>query len=382
MPSLGSVTEGMVGTQLDLQNIQLNNQQMQSNTIKIQDEAVQLTKDKIGLAQQMKMLQLLQNYHVGQQGGGGQAPASTPDEMSSWLNDLSSIQLQSGLVDDAAKTANVASRIQENSSKVDYRSFKMQNDRFSKFASVLDTVQDSPQGLQQAVAMMAAEDPGVAKDPKFQAIAKMPWQPGLLGALKRQVLSAKDAAEIKYKGAATEHAAAAAAVDRARVGLVREQTKVQEQREKILKKDGATLYKSEQLKAITDMATRDYTTADAADIRVRARPLAEQVASMMKNQNLTLSEASTRVYEKARTEGVFSGLRQSLVTKGSKPGLPLDLPKTQKEVRQNQWYMVDGVPKIALGTKFYSEEEQAASDKDDENLLDDTEDDEDEARAN
>lgn len=371
MAGLGSVTEGMVGTQLDLQALQLGNQKIESNKIALQSEQVQLTKDKIQLAQQMRMLSLLQNAHIGQS---GDQPSQNPIEMSSWLTELSQIQLQSGLVDDATKTANIASRLQENASKIDYRSFKMQNDRFSKFISVLDSVPDSPGGLQQAVAMMAAEDPGVARDPKFQAIAKMPWQPGLIAMLKSQALSAKDAAEVKYKEAATKHADAAAAVDIARVNLVKTQTRLADDRDKALKKDGVTLYKAEQLKAITDKVKVDYSEGSDEDIRNRSRPLAEEVASMMKKQNLTLSEAATRVYEQAKSRGDFAGLRMQTILPGSKPGKPLELPKKPTDVKQNKWYMVKGKPMIAIGTKFFTEEEMSASERDDEALLGDDKD--------
>lgn len=361
MPGLGSVTEGMIGTQLDLQKIQMNQ-------VDLQRDQIGLQQDKINLQKQMTFLNLLRNTQVGQASGTGpsQSNAVGPDDMSSWLNQMATMQLQSGMPDEAAKTARAASTLQENASKIDYRTFRMQNDRLNKFANVLSTVEDSPQGYTQAIQTMMAEDPGVARDPKFQALSKMAWRPGLVGQLRNQVLSEKDRQEINYRAAAERHADAAAVLDSARVDLVKAQTKVAQDRDIALKKAGAVTVKAEQLRAITDQATRDFPSADPADIRVRSRPLAEEAVRMMKDQHITLSEAATRVYESARTSGTFSGLREPPTMPGSKPGAALPLPKNPKQAQQNQWYLVGGVPRLLMGTKLYTEKELDEIDKEDE----------------
>lgn len=353
-PLGGGWASGGTEQTLDLQAIQ-------SNTVKLQSEQIGLIRDKISLQQDLKMLQLMGGLQPGQ--------ADTPDQMASMMSQVAMLELRAGKVDSAAAMAAKASTIQENASKIDYRQFRMQNDRFTKFASVLSGVQDSPQGLSQALQTMMSLDPRVAQDPKFQALAKTPWRPGLVAALRNQVLTEKDKAEISYRNAATDHATAAATVDRNRVDLIKSQKKYLDDRDKQLDKTGAIPYKAEQLKSVTDQASRDYPGADPADIRVRSRPLAEEVVKMMRQDRLTLSEASTRVYENAKSTGVFSGLRQMPTIKGSKPGAALPLPAKAEQMQENQWYTIGGVPRLKVGDSLYTEEELSGMNDDEKEAL-------------
>jgi hypothetical protein len=353
-PNLGSIAGGMADQTLDLQTIQ-------SNAVKLQSEQISLVRDKISLQQDLKLLQLMGGLQPGQ--------ADTPDQMAGMMSHVAMLELQAGKVDSAAAMAAKASTIQENSSKIDYRQYRMQNDRFTKFANVLSGVQDSPQGLQQALQTMMSLDPRVAQDPKFQKLAQTPWRPGLVAALRNQVLTEKDKAEISYRNAATDHATAAATVDKNRVSLIKAQERYLNDRDTQLKKVGAIPYKAEQLKAVTDQASRDFPGADPADIRVRSRPLAEDVVKMMQQQRLSLSEASTRVYENAKTTGVFGGLRQMPVVKGSKPGVALPLPAKAEQMQENQWYTIGGVPRLKVGDSLYTEEELAGMNDDEKEAL-------------
>ena len=353
-PLGGGFTGGMTEQTLDLQAIQ-------SNSVKLQSEQIGLIRDKISLQQDLKMLQLMGGLQPGQ--------ADSPDQMAGMMSQVAMLELRAGKVDSAAVMAAKASSIQENASKIDYRQYRMQNDRFTKFASVLSGVQDSPQGMSQALQTMMSLDPRVAQDPKFQALAKTPWRPGLVASLRNQVLTEKDKAEIRYRNAATEHATAAATVDRNRVDLIKSQKKYLDDRDKQLDKTGAIPYKAEQLKAVTDQATRDYPAADMADIRVRSRPLAEEVVKMMRQDRLTLSEASTRVYENAKRTGVFSGLRQMPSIKGSKPGVALPLPAKAEQMQENQWYTIGGIPRLKVGDSLYTEDELAGMNDDEKEAL-------------
>lgn len=354
-PTLGSVAGGMADTTLDLQAIQ-------SNQVKIQSEQIGLVRDKISLQQDLKMLQLMSGLQPGQ-------GADTPDGMAGIMSKVAMIELQSGKVDSAAKMAGAASKIQEDASKIDYRQFRMQTQRFEQFAGVLSTAPDTPQGYAQALASMMSTDPRVAQDPKFQKLAQTPWRPGLVPALRAQVMSEKDRAEINYRNQAAEHAQTAATVDKNRVGLIQAQTRLANDRDALVKKGGAIPYKTEQLRAVTDMAVRDFPSADEHDIRVRARPLAEEVVKMIQQQHLTLSEAATRVYEKARSDGTFAGLRQMPIQKGSKPGAALPLPAKADQMRENQWYMYKGKPMLKVGENLYSEEDLAGMDDDEKEAL-------------
>jgi hypothetical protein len=355
MASLGSFAEGAVGMQLDLQNVQLNQAKLAEAPIKLAQEKIELQKDQMQLARQVRMLSLMQNIKP-------PSDVNNPDALSDVWNQVAMIQLESGMPDEALKTANLASEIQNRGSLIDARTYRMQNDRMSKFANVLSAAPDTAAGYSAALTQMMQDDPSIVKNPRFQQLMKEPWQPGKVQALLRSTLTAKEQAEVDYRRKAGEHAEAAAAVDEARVPLVKAQTRLANDRDVKLKKEGVAAVKAADLKAITDQVAVDYPGAIDQDVRVRSRPLAEEMVKMMREQHLSQSEAAKRVYERARTEGVFAGLRVAPVIRGSKPGAPLALPtrtsgmtieQYRKKLQVNQWYP-EG---LWTGTEFISEDE-------------------------
>lgn len=370
--SIGSATEGAISTSLDLQSIQMNQFKLAEAPIKLEEERIDLIKDRISLAQDIKMLSLMQGLRM------PQGTANTVDGMAGMLDQMALIQLESGKVDAAEKTASSAARLRDTVSKVDYRTYRIQNDRLSKFANVLSQVPDTPDGFREAITAIQSADPTAMRDPKFQQIANMQWRPGLVKSLERSVLTAKEQAEVNYRSAAEKHANAAAVADEHRVKLIDSQER---KNEEWLKEHGknagsnAPPYKAEELRTITDMATVDYPGADPADIRVRSRNVVLEAKKMVKTDSLSFPEAARRAYEQSRTQGVFSGLRQMPTAKGSKPGAPLALPAAkdakdlEKRLQQNQWYTVNGVPQLWMGDKFYSEDELSKMDQEDRDEL-------------
>jgi hypothetical protein len=359
------VVEGYNSTQIDLQQIQLNQDRLAMDPVKLQQEQISLQKDKIDLAQNIKMLSLMQNLKPPKD-------VNDPNQLAQVWTDMSMIQLESGKPDAAAKSASVASKIAEDASKIDSRTYRMQTDRMSKFANILAGSPDTQAGFTQALQSMLAEDPGVARDPKFQNLAKQGWRPGLVPLLERSVLTAKEQAEVSYRQKATEHAAVDVVLDKHRIDLVDAQAAEQRRLARQQKKEGGTVVKQSQLQAMTDLINRDYAGAVTEDVRVRARPLAEEAVQLMKTAHLTESEAMMRVYEKARTSGTFSGLRVAPTQKGTKPGKALPAPKDPSKVQLNQWYTgADGIPRLAVGpNKFLSEEQLAKIDAEDDETED------------
>jgi len=375
-PTLGSVAGGMADQTLAMQDIMLNNYRLKEAPIELQKNQIELEKDKISLQQQVTMLSKMQQLKPPRE-------ADTPDSLAGVLSQVAEIQLEAGLPDAAAKTAGEASKLLENSSKIDARAYKMQTERMSKFANILSGVPDTPQGYSLALQTMVASDPGVAKDPGFQKLMQQPWRPGMVAKLQQAVVTRKEQAEIDYRGKAAEHAQAAAVVDQHRVALIDAQKKLAEDRDKHIDKEGGSVVKADDRKAIYDQIMRDYPGADPSDASVRARPLAEEMVKMMREQHLTQSQAAVRVYENARSAGAFGGIRQAPVTPGSKPGVPLPLPpdlvvknkgaslelqkkEAGKKLQQNQWYMIQGKPRLFMGDQFFSEEELDQIDKEDE----------------
>lgn len=365
-PTLGSVAGGMADTQLDLQNIQLNQFKLQEAPIQLEAERTQLMRDQISLQQQMKFMQLLQNanFDTSSTSGG----ASTPSGLAGVMSNLATIQLESGMVDQATKSANAAARLQETSSRVDYRTYKLQTDRMSRFANILDSIPDNPSGWTQALQAMA-DDPGAMRDQKFQSLMQTPWKPGLIPMLKTSVLTAKEQAEVNYRRAAGEHAEAATVLDKDRRALVSAQTDYYKDRAKKLQKEGGDLrVKARELQAITDKITVDYPEAKGEEARNIAQPLAEEMVQMIQKQGLSLSEAAQRVYSRAKKEGVFAGLHPMTQIAGSTPDkpIPVKAPKKGQPLSQgmtkNLWYVSperfgDNTPRTIIGTKAYTQAE-------------------------
>jgi hypothetical protein len=352
----------MTDQALAQQNVELNAQAIQGGGIKLQDMQVGLMKDKIALAQQMRMMQLMNGLHF----GGGRSPS--PDQMSGFLNDLAVIQAESGNPQEAAVTAGHAAEIQSRGADVAYKQYQMQSKRLDTFAGILDSVPDSPQGYHQALKTMLAQYPQAQKDPAFQNLAKTPWRPGLLAQIKDSVTTARDRATSQYRQFQEKQAVQRTKIDEQRIALEKERNQIAKEREIKLKKEGAKPVTAGQLQAISDQATRDFIGADPADIRVRSRPVAEEMLRMIQQQHLTLSEASVRAYQQAKKDGVYNGLRGLKGLKGGNAENPLDLPKTPEGLMQNQWYIVQGKPQLYLAGKFYTKEQLDQLDSENETL--------------
>ncbi len=357
LPVPGSVAGGAAAMQLDLQAIQ-------SNKVKIQTEKVGLIRDQLGLMQEMRAMQLWNNIKPGQ--------AKSPADLANVLDQVSLIQLESGQFDKGAQTAAKASGIRNQASAIEARKFKIRQQKLQQFANVLGGVPDTPAGYQQALLTMVQTDPHVVHDPQFAQLMQTPWRPGLVGQLKSMVLDAKDKSLIAYHKTQQAKAQEDIKMDQARMALMQKEKKYLSDRDKTLAKAGVQLIKSNELQAITDQATRDFPGADPADIRVRSRPIAEQMLQLMRQEHLTLSEAAVKAYQQAKKDGVFNGLRKMPTLKGTSAKNPLPMPykdaqeaaaDNYKRISDNMWYLVNGVPMVALAGHFYTQQELDAADK-------------------
>lgn len=370
--SLGSVAEGMTDETLAQQQVQLNAQAIQGGTLKIQDMRIGLARDKISLAQQMKMMQLMNNLHFGEAGeqGQGQSPNPSPDEMAGFVNDLALIQAESGNPEQAAATASKAADIASKGADVQYKQYQMQAKRLTTFANILDSVPDTAQGYQQALQTMVQEDPRVVKDAAFQRLAKQPWRPGLITQIKSSVVSAKDKSLEAYRKFEEQHSQNIQRLEEQRLELEKVKVKAQEERDKAIGKDGVKPPTADQLRMITDQATVDFPGADPATLRTRSRSVVDDMIGLVKKEKLTWAQAATKAYHQAKKDGVYAGLRGFKGMLGSSKNNPLPLPADASKVMNNQWYVVKGEPMVALDGKFYSQEDLDQMDQENEAMND------------
>lgn len=356
-PSLGSFAEGMTSEQLAQQNVTLNTQAIQGNAVKLKDMQVGLMRDKLLLMQQMRFMQLMSHAHFGSAGG------STPDSMAGFLNEMAVVEAESGAPDKAAAIASKAAEISSRGADVQYKQYQMQSKRLQTFADILSGVPDNAAGYKQALQAMVQVYPNAVKDPMFQRLAKTPWAPGLIGSIKNSVLTAKDRALIQYRKFEAQHATNMEKLEAQRVELDKQRNKLAAQRDKAIGKDGGKPVTAGQLQAITDQASREFPGSDPADLRVRSRPVAEEMLQLMRTQHLTLSEAAVKAYQQAKKDGVYAGLRKMPGIKGTSADNPLPKPEDPSKLMQQQWYEIDGQPQLLLGDKFYTQQQLDELDK-------------------
>jgi hypothetical protein len=357
-PNLGSISGGMMDATLDLQSIQMNQYKLQEAPIKLQEEQIALQQDKMELQQKTKLLSLMQNIKPPRD-------VSTTDAVADVYTQMAMAELQAGNPEASLKMANGASELLNRASSVDARTYRMQNDRLSKFANILSQSPDSQQGFTQAIQAMLAADPGVARDPKFQALAKQGWQPGLIPKLERSVLSAKDQAEIDYKQKQELHLTTEDAVGRANIGLINARKKHIEDTDAAKAKEGGIVVKAADRNLILKMAEAKWPGADSNDLYVRSQAVAEEMVKMRKDQHLTDSEAGARAFTASEKDGRWKGLKMAPVRAGTSAAKPLPFAKGDTP-EPNMWYSYKGEPvwQSPVDGMAYSQEELEGMEED------------------
>lgn len=357
-------------------------QKMGEESIKIEQEGVALQNARITLANQQKMQALLQQAANGgpkapMTGDAAGAASAVANKTASQLEQMSEFAMQSGMPTQAADYAKKASDIRKNAATISKEVNQQNIKDLSLVANLMDGVHDQ-QSWNAANAIFMAETGHESK------VAHLPYSPELVQKIKSGAVSAKDKALTEAAKARASADLARGTEARARLPLIKAQTEAVQDRDTLLKKAGATgsIPKPQNVKALTDLATKDFGGAgDAqgeAELRVAARPWAEKMEGYMKDEGLTQSQAAAKTYREAKQAGAFAGMRPMPLTPGSSPSkslaLPMDGKKLDKsKLQQNQWYDVQGQPMVLLGDKFYSKADLGHSGGDDEDE-DETED--------
>lgn len=347
----------MFGAPIGISAAEADVRAQQLHELSMDKGQVELEQAQLQLSAQKQMLDLMKGL------GGPQPPAgvSLPGEavqqfagdqteyLASTMDALSTMALKSGLPEQAKDYAVSGSALRKNASEIQTAKINQSLKELNLIGSLMDNVHDEA-SWRQANAMYQMETG------KPTPYARMPYNPQVVSELRDGISTAKDKALTAAAKAREQASQAAAKESEARVPLIRAQADLARQRTDNLRKAGATakIPKASDVRAITDLLTKDYGMA-IEDARVLARPVAERMLDIMKQQNLSQSQAAAKAYQEAKAAGDFGGIRPRIQMSGS-ADRPLDLPPDKTKLKTNMYYKGKGAyaGKVLLwtGTAF------------------------------
>jgi hypothetical protein len=329
----------------------INNRKL--TELALAEGSVRLQQAKITLQSQKLMMQQMSKLGQGKAPGGQASPDTDVEEMASTLDQLAIMAVKSGLPEKAREYASTASTIRYNASNIQGNQLKAQIQHYNLLGSLMQGVVD--------------ERSWQAANQRYQQItgrptpyAKMRFNPQMVQQLQQGIMSAKDRALTE---AAKARESATVAIERereARIPLIKAQTELTRTRDAALKKAGATakMPKAEDVRAITDLMVKDFGGLPSEDARVLARPVAERAVEIMKETQVTRSQAANQAYNEAKQAGHFAGIRPRIQTMGSLDR-PLEIPTgkgAKDKLRVNMFYKgkgpLEGRTLLWNGTEF------------------------------
>ena len=341
---------GISAAEADIRAQQLHEMSMSMGKVKLEEAQLQLTGQK-------KMMDLMQQMQSGNSPMAPKASLSgqalqgltgdSTDRMASNLDLMANLAMQSGMPEKAKDFAVSASTLRHNSAMIAKDHTSQVISELNLVGSLMDNVHDEA-SWRQANSMYEMQTG------KKNPYSQLPYNPTVVEELRKGVMSAKDRALTDAAKAREKATEAVTAERQARVPLIRAQTELARERTVALQKAGAVtkIPKAGDVKAITDLMIKDFGAAMLPeDARVLARPVAERMMDIIKNQNLPQSQAAMKAYQEAKDAGDFGGIRPRVPTSGS-AGKPLDLPASKDKLRTNMYYK--GTGKYARKTLLWT----------------------------
>lgn len=296
--------------------------------------SIRLQQAEVTLNSQKQMMELMQSGM--QQGGQQRKPGDTDSptvQLATMMDSFAVMAAKSGLPEDARKYATAGSTLRTNASTIQKNELDAQIKHLNLIGSLMEGVHDE-------VTWRQANRMYEMQTGKPTPYANKPFDPRVVEQIRMGVMSAKDRALTNAAKAREQSALAEIDEKEVRKELIRAQTKLATERTIALKKAGgkAIIAKDYQVRAITDLIVKDYGGGVMPeDARVMARPVAERMNDLMKEQGLPISEAANRAYQEAKSAGAFGGLRPSPKRSGTFEK-PLDIPEDSKKLRTNMYY--------------------------------------------
>jgi len=350
MPDIFGAAAGISAAEADQRANEVHQLSMAEGVVKLKEA-------ELTLAQQQKMLQMMQSYSAGGLGGGGQqTPTSAAHDLGDDMYALSRMAMAAGAPDKAAEYARAGSQVKSNAATIQKNQIEAQAKEADLIGRVMGNVVDQKSWTEAnaTIAMMTG---------KPSRWGQRPYSPQLVQSIINTSQSIKDRALTQADVARTKALDAEADDRRMHVELMKSQKQLDDERIAALRKVGASgkIPTASNLRAVSDLIHRDYDT-DNATANARARPIAERMQELIRGQRLSQSEAANKAYLDAKAQGDLGGLRPMHQRPGATPAKAKDLPMSggkvdKSQLRDNSWYNVKGQPRLLMNGQFYTADE-------------------------
>jgi hypothetical protein len=344
MPDIFGTPEGSIAAQKQQQEAAMFGLSYAEEAQKVQVGAIQL-------AQQQKMLQMLQQRAVGQPGqpSSNDALDSSIEEMYS----MAGMYEATGQLDKAGKLFSQASTMRHNQADIESKRLTESMKAFNTMSSLMDGVTD------QASWQRANATYELATGQK-SPYAQLPYSPRVVEKIKAGIASAKDRAATKAAEARTRDSDAAALEHKARIPLIAAQTQLTKDRDAAITKAGgkALLPNAQDISAVKEILGAKF-GADPLDPETQmvARQIAERKKELQVNEQLSPAEAAARAVKEAHEAGLLRGINTNL----GNINRPMALPPDPKKLKVNKWYSTPKGRMLFDGKQFLSPAEVPGS---------------------
>lgn len=353
MSDLGGFVEGAVAGQQYRQAEQLfgftltqEGQKVDMNRLSIQDKELAVKTGQIALDQQVQMLQrLTARNNAAKQGGQVGSPGATPSandaaaELANNMMEAAKDEIAVGRYEEGSKHANQASEILKRNSEIAKETHAYNEKLLNSALSVVKAAPDSQAGWDQAKFLFQTEHPQEADNPNIKKIFAMPWKPGLMQALQKQMTTQLQDSEITKNRATAVHAyAASREADFRTKNLLPAQTRAAEARAANYKKIGAghLAPKPTDVREVVNRALQKF--PDAADDTVakawlytQSQEVAARALELEKVRGVPRAEAQDKAFREAWDNKHYAGMprkgQADLGTSVEKPFPAPDMPK-------------------------------------------------------
>ena len=273
--------------------------QQQLAQLSLAEGSIKLQSAQLALNQQKRMLAAISSGDV----------QNAPD-MPSQMDRLAQVALSTGNPEQAREYAATASTLRKHQAEIADAQISQQIKGLNFLGSLYQDVNDdATKRLADAYYQKVTGKPS--------PVAGMPYNPLVIEKLKTGVQSAKDRALTQAAQARVEATKQTEQEAKARIPLIKAQTREAQIRADKLSKEGASdkAPSENDLKVITDLMATDYGTSSKEQARALARPIAERMLQLRKQGNLSQSEAAQRAYEEAKGKGDLAGIRPGSTTR-------------------------------------------------------------------
>lgn len=355
----------------------LANMALRKGDVEIQQSEVALESSEIALESQKKMIEMMRGQSAARDDSSEQAPPgggrSELDDIPNSLDQLAKMALQSGLPQQAAEYASKASTIRTNAAEIKDKELNARIKDLTLASNLLQSVGDEASWKQ-------ANNLFAMTTGKPSPFAQMEYSPELVAKIQDTVVTQKERAVTDAARARADASLANASESSARIELIKAQERLTNTRDIALQKAGAKPPKAEDVRSVSDIINAEYMgSVTPEDARILARPIAERMTALMRDDNLPRSQAARRAFNEAQAKGDFGGLRRRTRMAGSKTApiampeaksnRPQDLAAAQAKLRVNMYYQgrgkYEGQTLLWTGSGF-----QAVSDEEAEADLD------------